>query len=50
MRPPYDPRSPSRGETPARRRWDGSELSDYTHHTAYSLKRIQASLRNVVAD
>ncbi|MGN0064723.1 MAG: M66 family metalloprotease [Nocardioides sp.] len=30
--------------------WDTSNLSDYTHHTGYSLKRIQANLKSVTAD
>lgn len=30
--------------------WDASPVSDYTHHTAYSLTRIQNSLRSLVAD
>lgn len=30
--------------------WDASDVSDYTHHTAYSLTRIQSNLVDLVAD
>ncbi len=30
--------------------WDASELSDYTHHTGYSARRIQNSLATVAPD
>lgn len=30
--------------------WDASPVSDYTHHTGYSAKRIQGSLRTLVHD
>ncbi|MGL3149035.1 M66 family metalloprotease [Microbacterium sp. A82] len=30
--------------------WDASPVSDYTHHTRYTLKRIQTYLRDLVAD
>ena len=30
--------------------WDASELSDYTHHTGYSARRIQDSLATVAPD